>query len=185
MFNRPARWGETFLGRVLGAAALRSATYEEVEADRSATAQAVVVVVLAGFGAGLGARGFGGGRPADVAFFTLLALATWAAWAMLTYQLGSRLMAERQTRADVGELLRTLGFSAAPGILCVLGVVPQLTRPVFGVAAIWMLLTMIVAVRQALDYRSTRHAVVVCLVGWALAVALAIAIGSLIGPDVS
>ncbi len=185
MSSRPARQGGTFLRRVIGAAALRAAIYEEVEADRGATAQAVVVVLLAGLAAGLGARGFGGGRPADVAFFTLLALAMWAVWAVLTYQLGAHIMAERQTRADVGELLRTLGFAAAPGILCALGVVPRLTRPVFVIAAIWMLLSMVVAVRQALDYRSTRHAVIVCLVGWALALALAVAIGLLIGPDVS
>jgi hypothetical protein len=185
MSNASAGPRGTFLGRVVGAAALRAATYEEVEADRTATAQAVVVVLLSGLAAGVGARGFGGGRPSDIAFFALLALATWAAWALLTYQLGARVMPGRQTQADVGELLRTLGFASAPGMLRVVGVVPELTRAVFVIAAVWMLLAMIVAVRQALDYGSTRRAVVVCVVGWALAIGLALAIGSLFGPDVS
>ena len=175
----------TFVGRLLGAAVLRAATYEDVEADRSATLQAIAVVALSGLAAGIGARGFGGGRPADIAFFTGLALATWAGWAMLTYQLGSRIMPERQTRADVGELLRTLGFASAPGLIRVFGIVPELTAPVFVAAAVWMLLAMIVAVRQALDYHSTRHAVAVCLVGWLLAVAFALTIGWLFGPQVS
>ena len=175
----------TFLGRVIGAAALRAATYEDVEADRGATAQAVVVVALSGLAAGVGARGFGSGRPPDIAFFTALALATWAVWAVLTYQLGARLMPERQTRANVGELLRTLGFASAPGMIRVVGVVPELTRSVFVIAAIWMLLSMIVAVRQALDYRSTRRAVAVCVVGWLLAIAVALVMGWLFGPEVS
>lgn len=177
--------GSTFPARVIGAAALRSATYEDVEADRSATTQAVVVVLLSGLAAGIGARGFGGGRPSDILFFTVLALGTWAAWALLTYQLGARIMPDRQTRADVGELLRTLGFASAPGMLRVLGVVPELTRPVFVIAAVWMLLSMIVAVRQALDYRSTRRAVAVCVVGWVLAITIAVAIGFVFGPGVS
>jgi hypothetical protein len=174
----------TFLGRIVGAA-LRTATYEEVEADRGATAQAIGVVVLSGLAAGVGARGIGGGQPSDVLFFAALALATWAVWAMLTYQLGARIMPEPQTRADVGELLRTLGFASAPGLVRVLGIVPELTRAVFVVAAVWMLLAMIVAVRQALDYRTTRHAVVVCVVGWLLAIVFAVVIGSLFGPEVS
>lgn len=175
----------TFLRRVIGAAALSSATYEEVEADGDATVQAVSVVVLSSVAAGVGARGFGGGEPADIAFFTAVALAAWGAWALLTYQIGTRLMPERRTRADVGELLRTIGFASAPGLLRVIGVLPGLTRPVFVITAVWMLLAMIVAVRQALDYVSTGRAVAVCVVGWALAMALAVAIGLMFGPVVS
>ena len=177
--------GGTFVGRLVGAAALRAATYEDVEADRGATAQAVVDVVLSGLAAGVGARGFGTARASDLVFFTLLALATWVVWAVLTYQLGAHIMPERQTRADVGELLRTLGFASAPGMIRVAGVVPELAGAVFAIAAVWMLLSMIVAVRQALDYRTTRHAVAVCVAGWLLAIGFAVAIGLLFGPDVS
>lgn len=177
--------GGTFVGRLVGAAALRPATYEEVEADRGATGQALAVVVLSGVAAGVGASGFGPGQASDIAFFTFLALATWAIWAVLTYQLGARIMPERQTRADLGELLRTLGFAAAPGLIHVAGLVPQLTRPVFAIAAVWMLLAMIVAIRQALDYRTMRRAIGVCVVGWLLAIGFAVALGLLFGPDVS
>jgi hypothetical protein len=37
---------------------------------------------------------------------------------------------------------------------------------VFFVASIWMMIAMIIAVRQALDYKSTFRAVGVCLIGW-------------------
>jgi hypothetical protein len=37
---------------------------------------------------------------------------------------------------------------------------------IFVVCGIWMLVAMIIAVRQALDYKSTWRAVGVCFIGW-------------------
>ncbi len=175
-----------FPRRLVGAAALDVSIYEEVEADRGATAQALTVVVLSSLAAGLGARGFGGGDVAGgIAFFSAVALATWAAWALLTYEIGVRILPEPQTRADVGELLRTTGFASAPGVLRVFGVLPWMTVPVFAVTAMWMLAAMIVGVRQALDYTSTRRAVAVCVLGWVLAIIFAGVVGFFFGPRVS
>ncbi|MBI3994407.1 MAG: hypothetical protein HY349_00385 [Nitrospirae bacterium] len=47
-----------------------------------------------------------------------------------------------------------------------LGVLPGLTGIVFLVAAIWSLIAMVIAVRQALDYRSIWRAIGVCMIGW-------------------
>ena len=77
----------------------------------------------------------------------------------------------------MGELLRTIGFAAAPGLLLALGALPGLAVPIFVMAPLWMLAAMIVAVRQALDYTSTIHAVAVCLFGWGLAVSLVVVFG--------
>jgi hypothetical protein len=174
-----------FLRRLVGAAALDASIYEEVETDRGATAQAVAVVVLSSLAAGVGAQGFGGGDPAGIAFFGALALVAWAAWALLTYEIGVRILPEPQTRADIGELLRTIGFASAPGVLRVFGVFPGITVPVFVVTAVWMLVAMIVGVRQALDYTTTRRAVAVCGLGWVLAIVFAGVLGFFFGPHVS
>ena len=77
-----------------------------------------------------------------------------------------RLLPEPQTKADHGELLRTIGFSSSAGLIRVLGIIPWLTQIVFLVASIWMLVAMVIAVRQALDYESTWRAVGVCVIGW-------------------
>ncbi len=76
------------------------------------------------------------------------------------------MLPEPQTRADHGELLRTIGFSSAPGLIRVLGIIPGLAGPIFSVAGVWMLVAMVIAVRQALDYKSTWRAIGVCVVGW-------------------
>ncbi len=174
-----------FVMRLIGAMALDPVTYEEVEADRSATGQAMLVVVLSSVGAGIGARGLGSGSPQSMVFISGLSIIAWASWALLTYQIGVRLLPEPETRSDVGELLRTIGFSAAPGMLRIFGIVPGAAIPAFAVTAVWMLVAMVVAVRQALDYKSTARAVAVCGIGWALAVAIAVGIGLVFGPPVS
>jgi len=179
----------SFPYRLFGAAALDVGVYEEVEADRGATLQAAVVVVASSLAAGFGAYGLTGRSGASLVAGALawsaLALVGWAAWALLVFEIGGRLMPARQTRVDVTELLRTIGFSTAPGFLCVLGVMPSVARPAFILAFVWMLVSMVVAVRQALDYESTLRAVVVCLIGWTLAGLLVLATGFFVTPSLS
>ena len=88
-------------------------------------------------------------------------------------------------RADPGELLRTLGFAQAPGLLRPLALVPGLGTAVTGVIAVWTLATMVVEVRQALDYTSTLRALAVCMTGWTLAVAMVWVVGMLLATPVS
>ena len=174
-----------FVMRLIGALAIDPVTYEEVEADRSATGQAMLVVVLSSVGAGIGARGLGSGSPQSMVFISAVSLLAWVAWALLTFQIGVRLMPEADTRADVGELLRTIGFAAAPGMLRVFGIVPGAAIPAFAITSVWMLVAMVVAVRQALDYKSTARAIAVCGLGWALALAIAVGLGLVFGPTLS
>ncbi len=97
---------------------------------------------------------------------TIGALTGWYVWAYLTYFIGTKFLPEPQTEADLGELLRTIGFSSSPGLIRVFGIIPGLAGPLFLVASIWMLVAMVIAVRQALDYESTSRAVGVCVIGW-------------------
>jgi hypothetical protein len=174
----------TFLQRLVGAAALDAAVYEDVESDPRATAQAFAVVLLSSIAGGVGIHGLSGG-PVNVAFFSMVALLAWAAWALVTYAVGALLLPEPQTRVDVGELLRTIGFASTPGLLRALAIIQPLAIPVFIATSAWMVLAMIVAVRQALDYTSTARAVAVCVIGWILSIIVAVVLGVLFGPTVS
>lgn len=179
--------GATFLRRLVGAAMLDAATYEEVEADRTATAQALAVVLCSSLAAGIGAKGMSGGS-ATLAFFasaSVIALLTWAAWALLMFQIGARLLPASETRADPGELLRTLGFAATPGLILVFGVLPGARVAVVALAMVWTLAASVMAVRQALDYTSTARALAVCSLGWVLSLAVAMVLGLVFGPTLS
>ena len=168
-----------FKDRIIRAAKLDVNLYEEVEADKGALRQAMGVVVLSSIAAGLGSIeriGFSG-----ILIGTITALISWYVWAYLTYFIGTKLLPEPKTKADHGELLRTVGFSSSPGLIRVLGIIPGLARIVFLVAAIWMLVAMVIAVRQALDYQSTLRAVGVCIIGWIIQALILMLIFSIFG----
>ena len=152
----------SFGERMIRAARLDRAVYEEVEKDRTAMGQAAAVVVLVavatGIGLGAGMRG--------LAIGLIAGLVAWALWAALIYVIGARLLPESNTQADWGELARTLAFASSPGALRILGIVPVVGEIVFVVTGIWMLVATVIAVRQALDYQSLPRAVAVCLIGW-------------------
>jgi hypothetical protein len=86
----------------------------------------------------------------------------WLLWAGITYLIGTKIFAGTATW---GELLRTLGFAQAPGILYLAALLPILGGTVRFVVGIWMLVAGVIAVRQALDF-STGKAVMTVLIGW-------------------
>ncbi len=172
----------TFTDRMIGTAKLNLGTYEEVEADVSATRQAMTVVLLSSVAGGIGSLGLGATGIGGVVAGGVAALLSWVVWAFLTYMIGTRLLPEPHTHADMGQLLRTLGFAQSPGLARVFGGIPGIGPFVLGLVSIWMLVAMITAVRQALDYTSTWRAVGVCLIGWAIVIGGAILIVSIVGP---
>jgi hypothetical protein len=175
----------TFSNRLVRAAALDRDLYEEVEATPASGPEAIAVVVLSSLAAGIGAGGSQGASLTTFAWFAVLALLAWTTWALLIVQIGSRLFPERQTRTSLSEMLRTMGFAAAPGLIQVFGAMPKMMAPIFALSTAWALVAMVIAVRQALDYQSTARAVAVCALGWVLVVTMAITLGVLFGPTVS
>jgi hypothetical protein len=156
----------SFPERLLRASLLQAAIYEEVEADTTANRQAFCVVVLSG--AALGVGGIANSGPEGIFWQALVAVIGWLVWAYATFFIGTKLLPTSETEADPGQLLRTIGFSGAPGILRIAMVVPVLAFPMFVVGTLWELVAMIVAVRQALDYTSTLRAIAVCAIGFPL-----------------
>lgn len=151
------------IGRIIGAARLRPQTFEEVEADPSATRQAVLVVVLVALATGVGSLEVGGVRGLIVGVAT--GLVGWALWAWITYFIGTTLFRTAETQANWGQLARTLGFAQSPGILKIFGVIPGVGPFILFAVFVWQLAAMVVAIRQALDYTSTLRAIGVAAVG--------------------
>jgi len=160
----------TFANRVRGVLLLDVKTFEEIEADTTANGQALLVVVAASFIAGLGASlRFG---TIGLLRETIGALVGWVMWAGVTWVVGSKLLPEPQTRTDMGELLRVIGFAYAPQLFAFFVFIPVLGGVVSTVVACWLLAATILAVRQALDYVSTLRAAAVVLIGWLIFVVI-------------
>ena len=169
----------SFQNRIIRAAKLDSNLYEEVEADKSALGQAMAIVVLSSIAAGIVLYKTGG--FSGIITGTLASLISWYVWAYLTYFIGTKFLPEPQTQADLGELLRTIGFSSSPGLLRVFYFVPGIGALLYLISSFWMLVAMIIAVRQALDYNSTLRAVGVCVIGYIIQIFVLVIIVSIFG----
>ena len=151
------------LNRIFRAIKIDVELYEEVERDKSATIQAGLVVVLSSMAAGVGALQLGASNFLLAPIFSLI---SWYVWAYIIYFVGVKLFPEKNTKSNHGELLRTIGFSSAPGLIRVFGVTPDLMAVTFIGSAFWMLACMVVGVRAALDYKSLWRALGVVIVAW-------------------
>jgi hypothetical protein len=160
-FERPPAADQTLIGRMIRAARLDPRLYAEVEADVTATGQAASVVLLAAFAGGINFPG----APFSILFVGLLAaLVGWLLFAYVIYLIGAKLLPESGTKANFGALLRAMGFANAPGVLKLLGIVPELRLLVFFVAMVWVLVATVTAVRHALSYTSSWRAIGVCAI---------------------
>jgi len=149
--------------RVIGAMQLKAATFEEVEHDQTATGQAALVVLAGAISGGLGT-----GRLTGVVLGAVLGLVGWAVSAYVLMFVGTRLLPGKNTEADFGQLARTIGFAQAPNLFGILGIIPILGYLVRLVLSLWVLVAMVIAVRQALDYEDTFRAVIVCVIAWVI-----------------
>ena len=152
-----------FFNRVFRAIKIDIDLYEEVEADKTATVQAGIVVVLSSLAAGVGAIHLG---ASNLLLAPLLSLVSWYVWAYIIYIVGVKMFPDPQTKSNHAELLRTIGFSTAPGIIRIFGFTPTLMTVTYIGSAFWMLACMVVAVKSALDYNSMWKAFGVVIAAW-------------------
>ena len=161
-----------FTERMVGAATLNVPTYEEVEHDTTATGQAALVVALVAIAGAIGSVGAGVGA----AFGSVIsAFVGWLIWAAVTLFIGTKVF---DGTADMGEMLRTLGFAQSIGIVRVLGIVPLLGWVASLAASIWMLVCGVVAVRQALDF-TTGKAIGTVILGWIAMILVGVVVAAL------
>ena len=164
-----------YFQRLKKAIFLDVAFYEEVEKDKKFTDQAMMTVALVSIVQGLMIAGF---APIALVQGILGSLIRFLIWAFFIAFVGTRILPEPETESNTGELIRTLGFAYAPGLLVVLKIVPIISAFVDPVVTILQLAAMTIAVRQALDFNSTVRAVGVCIVAFILMiVALTLFIG--------
>ena len=164
-----------YFQRLQKAIFLDVAFYEEVEKDKKFTDQAMMTVALVSVVQGFMIAGF---APVALVQGILGSLIRFVIWAFFIAFVGTRILPEPETESNTGELIRTLGFAYAPGLLVILKIFPVIDYFVDPVVVILQLAAMTIAVRQALDFNSTVRAVGVCIVAFILMIiALTLFIG--------
>ena len=159
--------GGSIVDRMIGAASLNVETFEEVEHDQNATGQAAIVVAMVAAATAIGASGGGLFAAAGAA---ASALVGWLVWAGVTYLVGDKVF---EGTASWGELLRTLGFAQAPGVLWLFGFLPLVGWALNLILPLWIAVAGFIAIRQALDFGNGKTFFTV-IVGWGIYSALQI-----------
>lgn len=157
-----------FFRRFIGVLVLDAGTFEDIEADRGSAMQSVLVLLAACLAGGFGSMGLGLIGPIGFATGAIVTLGGWLVWVSVIAVLGTTALAEPQTKSDLRELLRTLGFAAAPGVFLAFAAMSAIAPFVLVGVSIWMVAAAVLAVRQALDYRGTARAIAVCVIAWLL-----------------
>jgi hypothetical protein len=162
------------LERIIGVFKLDSGTFEEIEHDQGATGQAaIVVIVVALLGAiGSGIYGSFSGGFLGSFFSALIAVVIgWVLWSGVIYIVGTTIFGGK---ADLGEMLRVVGFAFAPQAL---GIIPCLGALI---GAIWSLAALYVAVKQGLDIDGGK-AIGTILIGFVLYLVVYCGLAAILG----
>ena len=155
-----------FISRLIRALLLDINLYEEIEHDKNSIWQAMLVVFLASFAAGIYTYNYGSARGLVVG--TIVTFAGWLLMSFIIYIVGTKLFPDTETKTDFSEILRVLGFAAAPGIFILLAYprfLSGFTWVIILIIWVWRFAAMIVAIKQALDFKNTWSAIWVCVVG--------------------
>jgi len=171
------------LERIIGVFKLDTKVFQDIEQDQTATRQAAIVVaivaalsvvgVLIGglVGAVSGAGSGLGNTLLQIALTFVMAFVNWIIWSAVTYFVGTRLFGGQ---ADLGEMLRVIGFAQAPQMLQIIPCIGGL------VGWIWSLVASFFAIREGLDF-DTGKAIGTVVIGWIVVLVVNIILGSVLG----
>jgi hypothetical protein len=174
-----------FLRRFFGALMLDASAFEDVENDRTALVQSLIVIAMSAAAGGVAAIGLGLTGATGFAIGAALVLGAWLVWIFVVSVIGTIALREPHTHSDVVELIRTLGFATAPGVFVAFAAMRAVAPFVLTLVLIWMIADAVVAMRQALDYRSTARAVAVIAIAWLLTFGIVAAIAIMFSKPVS
>ena len=152
-----------FINRIYRSVKIDPEVFDEVQKDKDATIAAGIVVVLSSLAAGIGASHHG---VINFYLAPALSLAAWFVWAYIVYFVGVKLFPDSKTKTTHQALLRSIGFSSAPGMIRIFGFNEDLMTATFIGSGFWMLACMVVAVKQTLHYKSLWKALGVVIIAW-------------------
>jgi hypothetical protein len=152
-----------FASRILGVIRLDSATFEKIEHDDNATLPAIIIASLGGVSVGIGAAVPGfinsddsgiGVVSSFVVFYMILGLVGLLLFTSVSLIMGSLVFRTTATDSSWTELLRVLGYAGTPLVL--LGWLTPGNVYLMLLVMGCFLATVVVALRQALDFNTLR-----------------------------
>lgn len=174
------------IDRIMRAIRLDFTVFREIAEDQNAMTEAAIIVTIVTLLSGIGT--FIGALISDIGFGAALLgllstwlisgiLLGWILWAVLTYFVGTMLF---QGKTDIPEMMRVLGYANAPNLLGVFGFIPCVGWIISLVGAILALIAGVIAVREAMEFDTTK-AIITVVISWVIAFVISLIIGAILG----
>jgi Yip1 domain len=147
------------LSRMVGAARLKGSIFRSLREDPDATGQSLLVLAIAGLSFGLGftfsLSGDLSGTLLGGVFGVATSIVFGFVWLTVTYIVGTRLL---RGSASYWGLARPLFFSASPGVVFLITLVPNLAvQEIFRAVGIgWIAIASVSAIKNVFGFDSPR-----------------------------
>jgi hypothetical protein len=157
----------TFISRMIDAAKLDSSLFEELINDPTTQGQSVWVVAIFAMATGFGLFSRAGALAVNSCLVTTFF--AWYFWSFTLYFAGTYLFRDAGKKADRKTVMRVMAFASAPGILRLLGVIPQTSVILFIVTSVWIIAASVMGIKMAFEIPTTGKVLLLCAGAWLLA----------------
>jgi len=156
----------TLVSRIIRVIKLDSFLFEELVNDPASQGQSVWVVAIYAMATGFGMFSRAGATIVNVCLVTTFL--AWYIWAFTIYFAGTYLFRDTESQTDRKTIMRVMAFASAPGILRLLGVIPQTSTILFIATSLWIIAASVIGIKMAFQIRQTGKVVILCAGTWLL-----------------
>ncbi len=150
--------------RMFRAIKLDQSFFEEVAAESSLQPHSVWAVAIFAMATSFGFFSAAGGTAVNIALITTMI--AWYVWAFSIFYIGSRFFSVEKESADRKTVMRIVAFAAAPGLIRLMGIIPQLAIVVMVVSSVWILIAAVLGLRKVYTQTSTANIAAVTIGAW-------------------
>lgn len=152
------------LRRMVRVIKLDPSLFEEIVTDPATHAHSIWAMALFAMATAFGFFGRVGGTAVNIALITTML--AWYVWAFSLFYVGTRLLRSDKGHADRKTVLRVVAFACAPGIIRLLGIIPQSTMVLMIVSSVWILVAAIFGLKKVFPHTATLNIAVVTIGTW-------------------
>ena len=96
----------------------------------------------------------------------ITAIFSWFIWSLLIFVIGVKVFPEKETKVNFKKILIGVGYAHAPGILRILGFIPEMVIPIVLITQFWIFASLIIATKEMLNFKSNIKSLGVVLIAF-------------------
>ncbi len=150
--------------RMIRAIRLDQSLFDEVIQDPKTQGHSYWVVAILAMATGYGMFSRAGSMAVNIGL--AVTFLSWYVWAFTVYYAGTRMFQAVPSRMDRKTVLRVMAFASAPGVLRILGVIPNMTLIIFLLTSAWIVLAGAMGIKLIFRLDKIGKAILLCAATW-------------------